>query len=623
MVGRAQSPHGMSRRALLVLLALVLALGAGLAALARVGARVGDGPLARSAARAQEAAAVAPLDLDRVSDPAVGREPAPAANLHGRVLDATTGNPIAGLQVALKRWATEAEAAPPAELVDGQTAPNERELVAGALVGEGGTIEISLGDLTTALASSEVQISFGGGVPPPSDALGAKPEPAPAESSPGVPPAETSPEAAAPAAPASEPPQVPQPVPVPTLTFRFAPAEGPAVKDGQDAAQQLGSILVARIAAGVREGQDPGQAEFRSEWLVDGLAQIVRPRPVSRVLGRPQDVGVTVATCTTDAEGRFEFDCPLVDGHWLVIERDGALRHEPERLDVGDPAQSCGRELVWRVTPGRYGALRALVLDARTGTALPDLEVQLRTGTAERERGEALRTDRDGRFELSEVRAGRLAVALRDAAGAWEVPLAGGPPEFRAEDCEGLVLAAQAGPTLRFETDLSQGLLEGGLLARAENLSSNARDLSLWSRDLVHLGAGLGVRLPPDARPARPGPITIQLATADGRLAGRLAAPDLSAPPANPPRVAFALVAVVRGSLRRGEEPLGGARVEARDGTGRVLAAADSAEDGRFVLPAVPAGLEIDVRCPTGAEEPVQLVLAPGEAREVDLALAR
>lgn len=176
-------------------------------------------------------------------------------------------------------------------------------------------------------------------------------------------------------------------------------------------------------------------------------AGAIAPVPLSLTFAPSLVAGTT----TTDADGRFRFDCPdgavhslqlvLADEEWSADAEYGFL--EPER--------ACDAEFTWRVELLPSAHVRGRVLDATTNAPVAELELLLRgAGDAEFR----VTTDADGRFDVDgKVPAGGLALSARDVSDLdldLDVELA--PASAQAVSGENeLLLFADIGPTWRLE----------------------------------------------------------------------------------------------------------------------------------------------------------------------------
>ncbi|MBI5362856.1 MAG: hypothetical protein HZA53_06730 [Planctomycetes bacterium] len=419
--------------------------------------------------------------------------------VRGRLIDATTGLPLAGRTIELrarKRPSVDArlgDAGRLAQLLQGRlaTGSSDPAVVFTGLPGPDGTDSVEQRRETAVKLTRfmhEVRVRH--------DALRAANEPAPPRQSETEPGVEVSAVGVVSAAPGQESVAPPFDVEVAQGEFLAARVHIAAlgqlranVGDGEALVVQRSHVAQDLSRLLIQQSIERGQFLTASELVLQDAAGTSfsisgfdggRPTlawPVGTRLPPPLR---TLATTNTDDQGRFRFDCPEeLDVELEFVPRDDDWV-EDATWTFPEAGSACRDAIEWRLDLAPGSRVTGRVLDARTQAPVPELTLELRGA---RDWVESLTTDDDGRFASSTIfPAGPIEWTVHD--GSEERRIAVEPRDGKVERARAgapeLVLLAAMGPTWRFR--FSQAQVEQALGKPVRTLQE-------------HDGGGVEVRL--------------------------------------------------------------------------------------------------------------------------------
>ncbi len=165
-----------------------------------------------------------------------------------------------------------------------------------------------------------------------------------------------------------------------------------------EARAQAESIMHARLAAAFVASQGP-TLRWRPQTF---------PSPAD---SDETSSNCTQAECVTDADGRFDLPCPESDGAWLQLEPQPPLYPDSRRYPLHRIVDACARPIEWKTRLIERANAHLLVLDAATGEPVPFLSVVLSDATQK----ESCTTDAEGRCTTTKPFAtGRVRAAFED-----------------------------------------------------------------------------------------------------------------------------------------------------------------------------------------------------------------
>lgn len=161
---------------------------------------------------------------------------------------------------------------------------------------------------------------------------------------------------------------------------------------------------------------------------------------------------LVLSRTTTDADGWFEFECPADEdqGVWLEAPIFEGRFVTPSKYEFDDRKLACAEEIVWRTDFLRGDVFRGRVIDERTREPVPQLKVHL---AALLGREADVETDDEGRFASTEaLPAGAIDVRFSD--GEDDVVVESKPAEVafldKSAPAEEVLFQIAIGPTYRF-----------------------------------------------------------------------------------------------------------------------------------------------------------------------------
>jgi hypothetical protein len=588
--------------------------------------------------------------LEVASAPAQSKREAPLPPaIRGRLVDASTGDPLAGWTIRLEGPAAVPAAAALQQLlarsIEANVSPHqpaELRFVVKASTPEDefkrGVLEAALATAqqtqegTTAASAPDVRLELSRAMQAMRDAQlvpvaptiePPSPEPTAPDPVPGDAPVDLHAEA----------PPVPQldatttiTLPQAELTFARAAISGVDVSaPGRvDVSYRVeaGTLLAGSFRMAVAEQARGSAWQGSRPVLLDGGTDL--HIEASRItFFAPQFGGESAPTtlfeCTTDADGRFELPCPDRDDTWLSLDPQGPLEANPARHTIGSASLACSTPITWKVRLEERARAHVRVLDAATDEPVPYLTVGVHGARTE----ETCTTDAEGRFTTSKrFTVGSIRATFRDGPENADVPCDDPRAEITAAEDE-IVFRVTIGPTFRFrcanDPDLAsarvriRGLVAVRSVVEPDHLGSW---MTLRGDEVAFLRSNVPVEQ------LGSGAAFAEIVASDGLRRARIVLPHHTGR-GEPLDVTYSLGAQIHGRVLDAEgNPVGSASVDAVDAEGVELDGTITAEDGTWRITGLDPRVVSRIVVASGAKLAERTMpLESGQDHELDVEL--